>query len=107
MQLMLSRIGSASITLFFSFLLSLAILIGLDIVAPAVLAWMLDGAELVENAIGSTGLNHRYNNWVRLLVSEDQILFLFFTIISRILIAVFLTSLAAGWRSLTGRSKKA
>ena len=105
MGVMFSRIGSASITLFFSFILSIAILLLLDVFAAPVLAWMLDGAELIEDAIGSTGLNHRYNNWVRLLVSEEQILFLFFTIISRILIAIFLTSLAAAWRGATGRSK--
>jgi len=89
------RVGNASLTLFLAFILSYAILITLAWWSPITLNWLLDGADIVEDTLTRTNLPDRYNNIVRLLVSDEQILFVFFAIIARILIAIVGSSFSA------------
>ncbi|MEO1040001.1 MAG: hypothetical protein AAFX09_10680 [Pseudomonadota bacterium] len=89
------RVSSASLTLFLAFILSYAILIGLALWSPITLNWMLDGAEMLEDTLTHTGLPDRYNNFVRIFVNDEQILFVFFAIIARIFIAIIGTSFSA------------
>lgn len=92
---MFRRVGSASLTLALAFVLSYAILISLAMWSPITLNWMLDGADMVEDALTQTQLPDRYNNLVRILVSDEQILFVFFAIIARIVIAIVGSSFSA------------
>lgn len=84
----LGRIGSVSATLFLAFILALAMLVTLGLYAPDQLNWILNWADRVEDWLTHTSLPNRYNNLVRLFLSNQQITFLFFTIIARIIIAI-------------------
>lgn len=95
MGLIFARATNATFTIFLAFILSYAMLIGIALISPTTLNWMLDGAEIVEDAITHTGLADRYNNWLRLFVGDEQILFLFFAIIARIVIAIIGSSFTA------------
>lgn len=85
---LLGRIGSVSATLFLAFILATAMLVTLGLYAPTILNYILDVAELVERGLTHTGLPDRYNNFVRLFLGDEQLAFLFFTIIARIFIAI-------------------
>ncbi len=95
----LARTTNATFTIFLAFLLSYAMLIGLALVSPTSLNWLLDGAELLEDAITHTALPDQYNNWLRIFVGEEQILFLFFAMLARILIAIIASSFTAAIKS--------
>ena len=94
------RAASATLTIFLAFLLSYAMLIALALLSPPTLNWMLDGAEMVEDAITHTNIPDRYNNWLRIFVGEEQILFLFFAVLARILIAI----VGSSFNAALGRS---
>ncbi len=91
----LGRIGSVSATLFLAFILALAMLVTLGFYAPDQLNWILNRADQVEDWLTHTSLPNRYNNLVRLFLSNQQITFLFFTIIARILIAIVASAFVA------------
>lgn len=95
MGFIFGRVAGSTLSLFAAFLLSIALLVGLGLSSPSTLNWMLDGAEIVEDALTHTGLPDRYNNWVRIFVGDEQILLIFFTIIARFLIAVVGSSFTA------------
>lgn len=101
MSRVFARVGNASLTLFLAFILSYAMLIALAYWSPITLNWMLDGAELVEDMLTHTQLPDRYNNLVRILVSDEQILFVFFAIIARIFIAIIGSSFSAAMQPRT------
>jgi hypothetical protein len=52
------------------------------------LSYMLGIARDVKAAITGTGLDPKYNIWVEVLLEERQVLFMFFTIAARILMAI-------------------
>jgi len=91
----LARTTNATFTIFLAFLLSYAMLIGLALASPTSLNWLLDGAELIEDALTHTALPDQYNNWLRIFVGEEQILFLFFAVLARIIIALVASSFMA------------
>jgi hypothetical protein len=95
MGMIFGRVAGSTLTLFASFLISIALLVGIGLSSPATLNWMLDGAEIVEDLLTHTGLPDRYNNWVRIFVGDEQVLLIFFTIISRLLIAIVGSSFSA------------
>lgn len=99
-----TRITSISATLFLAFILATAMLITLGLYAPDTLNWIINGADTVESWLTSTGLPNRYNNFVRLFLGEEQITFLFFTILARIIIAIIATSFSATF--FPGREKR-
>ena len=89
---LLASIGSMTASLFFAFVLGILMLVSLGIVAPDILDSMLSAAGWVEARLENTGLPFRWNNILRLLIADDQILLLFFTIVARMLIAILATS---------------
>ncbi|MCR9128190.1 MAG: hypothetical protein NXI12_01575 [Alphaproteobacteria bacterium] len=91
----LARSTNATITIFLAFLLSYAMLVGLALTSPQTLTWLLDGSEIIEDALTHTNLPNEYNNWLRIFVGEEQILFLFFAILARIVIAIVGSSFSA------------
>lgn len=56
--------------------------------SPETLSEMLGWARNLKSWITSTGLEPKYNIWLELLLEERQLLFMFFTIIARILLFV-------------------
>lgn len=56
--------------------------------SPETLSEMLGWARNLKGWITSTGLEPKYNIWLELLLEERQLLFMFFTIIARILLFV-------------------
>ena len=95
MGMILGRVTSTSVTLFLAFVLALAMLVSLGLYAPHVLNWVLNGAEMVEDWLTHTALPDRYNNWIRLFLGDEQLTFLFFTIIARIIVAIVGTLFSA------------
>lgn len=90
---LMASIGSMTTSLFFAFILGILMLVGLGVVAPEMLDGLLSGAGWVENGLENTGLPFRWNNILRLLIADDQILLLFFTILARLIIAGIATGL--------------
>jgi len=88
---LLASIGSMTASLFFAFVLGILMLVSLGITAPEILDNMLSAAGWVEARLEHTGLPFRWNNILRLLIADDQILLLFFTIVARMLIAILAT----------------
>jgi len=95
MGLIFARATNATFTIFLAFILSYAMLIGIALLSPTTLNWMLDGAEIVEDALTHTGIPDQYNNWIRLFIGDEQILFLFFAMLARIFIAIIGSSFTA------------
>ena len=76
-------------TIFLSLVLGAIMLVFVSINFPDSFSMILDAASYVENMIGSTGLDNRYNNWVRFLIGDEQLTFMFFTIIARVILSAF------------------
>ncbi len=91
----MSRLPIISATLFLSMVLAMVMLVWLWFYMPAVLAWVQDGADLVEDAIVAIPLPEQYNNLVRIYASDDKIVLLIFTIIARIILAIIGTVFTA------------
>ncbi|MHA6289320.1 hypothetical protein [Maricaulis sp. CAU 1757] len=91
--MLFARLARISTTLFLSMVMALAMLALLGFYQPHWLAWFQDGADLIEDAIAAIPMADRYNNFVRIFASDDQILVLIFTIIARIMLA-FLGAIA-------------
>jgi len=100
---LIGRIGAMTTTLFLAFVLGIMMLVFLGITAPEMLDGMLGAAGWVENQLEHTGLPFRWNNILRLLISDDQILLLFFTIIARLLIALVITGVGQAMKGGGGR----
>lgn len=99
----LQRTTNATFTIFLSFVLSYVILIALGILYPEGLDWSVQRAKEVEALILRPDIPVRYKVWLDLLIEEGAILLLFFTMISRIIIALFLTSLTVAGKRAMGR----
>ncbi len=95
---LLASIGSMTTSLFLAFVLGILMLVTLGIVTPDLLDSLLSAAGWVEARLEHTGLPFRWNNILRLLIADDQILLLFFTIVARLLIA----AVASGLTSMMG-----
>ena len=104
MASVLARTTNATFTIFLSFVLSYIMLIGLGILWPDGLDWLVQRAKQVEAIIVQPDIPARYRVWLDLLIEEGAILLLFFTMIARILLAIFFTGLTAAMPSaLKGR----
>ena len=99
MGLILARTTTATVTIFISFVLSYIMLIGLGILWPEGLDWLVQRAKEVEAVIVQPDIPARYRVWLDLLIEEGAILLLFFTMVARILIALVLSSLTAAMPS--------
>lgn len=86
-------------TIFLSLVLGSIMLVFVSLQFPDAFASILDAAAWLETQIGNTGLENKYNNWVRFLIGDEQLTFMFFTILARII----LSFLFAGIGALTRR----
>lgn len=82
-RLMLSMSG-----LFFSLILGAMLLGIVGYNSPETLSYLLGVAGNLKHLITGTGLDPKYNIWVEVLLEEKQLLFMFFTITARLILAV-------------------
>lgn len=85
---MLLRLAFSIGTIFVSFVLGAIALVYVGVEAPGVLDVLLGWARVVKDMITGSGLNEQYNIWVKFLLEEQQLVFMFFTIAARIVLAL-------------------
>lgn len=78
----------ASANIFFSLILGAMALVFVSIQFPQLFAMVLDFAGWLKDRLTHTGLDIKYNNWVRFLIGEEQLTFMFFVVTTRILLAL-------------------
>lgn len=64
---------------------------------PETMASILDGASSFKIWLISRGISTEYNNWIRVLLEERQLVFMGFTVIARIALSI-LTYPIVLWR---------
>ena len=67
---------------------------GMLVEASQVKEWLTNSAN--------TGLDVRYNVWVKFLIQEQQFVFMFFVIVMRIALLLFFTAIQFLWRRREG-----
>ncbi len=55
---------------------------------PETMSLILDGASRVKAWLTTFGMSDAYNNWMRVLLEERQLVFMGFTILMRLLLAL-------------------
>ena len=95
MGTILARTTNATFTIFLSFVLSYIMLIGLGILWPEGLDWLVQRAKEIEAIIVQPDIPARYRVWLDLLIEEGAILLLFFTMVARIILAILFSSITA------------
>lgn len=87
--------------IFFSMFLAAIALVYVGVEHPTMLEGMLVEASHVKEWLtnsANTGLNVRYNVWVKFLIQEQQFVFMFFVIVMRIALLLFFTAIQFLWR---------
>lgn len=85
---MFLRLLLGTSTIFLSLILGAFALAFVGYNWPEALSTMLGWARDLKGIITSSGIDPKYNIWVELLLEERQLLFMFFTIAARILLAL-------------------
>lgn len=91
MLFILGRISSASSTIFLSFLLAMATIVAMAIWWPEGLTTIQNWAQWLENEITGINVPPRGTVWLNFLVDDQSLTFMLFTILARIVVAIFLT----------------
>lgn len=71
--------------------------------APELLSILIGWARQLKITLISTGLAAKYNIWLELLLEERQLLFMFFTVAARIVLALIGAALVGLYRLATSR----
>ena len=85
--------------IFISLVLGALMLAFVGVTSPETLSYLIGWARSVKGALISTGIAPKYNVWIELLLEEKQLIFMFFTILARILMA----AVVGAFRWLIGR----
>jgi hypothetical protein len=88
MSQMFLRLLLGTSTIFLSLILGAFALAFVGYNWPETLSQMLGWARDLKSVITTAGIDPRYNIWVELLLEERQLLFMFFTIAARIMLAL-------------------
>ncbi len=99
---MLRRLPLSMTTVFVSMVLGHIALVYVGIFYPERLEGMIEVAGSIKKVIVGTGLPSKYNVWVRLLLEEKSLLFMFFSILARIALTIFGAMLAVLWGWIRG-----
>jgi len=95
------RIMLSTGNIFFSLVLG-AIAFGFVFIKfPGTMSSILDIAAGFKAWLTSRGLSAEYNNWVRVLLEERQLVFMGFTIVTRVLMSVLASLGVAMWGRMT------
>ncbi len=95
----MGRVIAATASIFFSLILGAIALAVVAVMLPETMETFLDGASWLRDQLTSTGLASKYNVWVKFLIADQQLVFMGFVIVVRIILALLI---AAG-SSLFGR----
>ena len=98
MGLIFARATNATFTIFLSFVLSYIMLIGMGVMWPEGLDWLVQRAKDFEALILRPDIPVLYKVWMDLLIEEGAILLLFFTLVARILVAIVGTAISAPFK---------
>jgi len=90
----MSRVISATFTIFISFFLGALAFAFVGVSAPELMESLFDGAGYIKDSISQSGLDPQYNVWVRFLIEESQIVYMGFVIGTRIVISVVFAVIA-------------
>jgi len=93
---LLGRVTNASMTLTGAFVMTIAIIIALQFYMPDLLKSMLIAADYITDEV-RRGSASTYSNWIDFLVAPQQLVFLFLTIVSRIVIAAVGTMMSSAF----------
>lgn len=69
---------------------------------PDTMAQILDWASGLKAWLITRGLSTEYNNWVRVLLEERQLVFMGFTIVARIILSIITGTLMWVWDTIRG-----
>ena len=75
-------------------------LVYVGIVYPERLEGMIEVAGVIKKGIVGAGLPSKYNVWVRLLLEEKQLCFMFFTVMARLLLSFIQGAIGLIWRRI-------
>jgi len=85
-----ARVLAAAGNIFFSLLLGALALAFTAVQFPDTMDQIINIASGVKDYLTNTGLATKYNVWVKFLLSEQQLVFMGFVIITRILLALLI-----------------
>jgi hypothetical protein len=83
----MAKVLIATSNVFISLVLGALLMALVFLKAPYTFEAMLGWATRAKSALTSTGLDTTYNNFIRLVLEERQLLFMFFTIAARLAMA--------------------
>jgi hypothetical protein len=82
------RVLLATSNIFFSLVLGLLAFGFVFINYPETMATILDAASGLKDWLTNRGISPEYNNWMRVLLEERQLVFMGFTILMRVLLSI-------------------
>jgi len=92
------KLIQASSIIFLSLLLGAVMLAIVAVEFPGAFGVALEWGAIAEDFVGSSNLDDKYNNWVKFLIAEEQIVFMGFVIIARIILSL----IAGGFNRVFG-----
>jgi len=97
-----ARVLAAAGNIFFSLLLGAIALAFVAVQWPETMESILNMASGVKEHLTNTGLAPKYNVWIKFLIGEQQLVFMGFVIVTRILLAMLIALI---FYLFTGRSQ--
>ena len=85
-----ARVLAAAGNIFFSLLLGAVALAFVAVQWPEMLEGILNVATGVKEHLTNTGLASKYNVWIKFLLGEQQLVFMGFVIVTRIILALLI-----------------
>ena len=99
---MLRRLPLSMTTVAVSMVLGHIALVYVGMFYPERLESMIDAAGQIKTMIVGAGIPSKYNVWVRLLLEEKSLLFMFFSVVARIVITLIGAFFVGLWRLARG-----
>lgn len=88
----MGRVIAATASIFFSLILGAVALAAVAVLLPETMETLLKSASWLRDQLTGTGLAPKYNVWVMFLIAEQQLVFMGFVIIMRILLAMLIAA---------------
>ncbi|MFM9941641.1 MAG: hypothetical protein ACKVP7_19330 [Hyphomicrobiaceae bacterium] len=97
---MLQRLSLSMGSIAISMVLGHIALAYVGIFYPERLEGMIEVAGMVKKWIVGAGIPSKYNVWIRLLLEEKSLLFMFFSLMARVVILMLTGSIAWAWNRI-------
>jgi len=99
-----ARVLAATSNIFFSLLLGAVALAVVAVQWPGVMEDIINVAANLKEHLTNTGLASKYNVWIKFLLQEQQLVFMGFVIVTRIVLAMLIAFI---FYLFTGRTQDA